>query len=117
MPVVLLSEADETLRAICVVAAAETDITGVAVELRVGLEEGLPADGVVRVALRRPGRIPCAWLVDLKPGDLAERAGALSRDKVARLEEMLQLGGLDSVPQSDSRASARESALAPKDDR
>ena len=94
-PVVILSTPDETeLRAIYVVPAAETDISGAAIELPVGREEGL-SSGVVRVALARPDRINCAWLVSLNETDLNEQAGALSEAKLARLTEILRLGGLE----------------------
>ena len=94
-PVVILSSPDESdLCAIYVVPAAEGDMSGDAIELPVGSEEGVPA-GVVRVALARPDRIPCAWLVSLNETDLDRRAGALSEGKVSQLGEMLRLGGLE----------------------
>ena len=94
-PVVIVSSRDATdLRAIQVVPAAETDISGIAIELPVGREEGLPS-GVVRVALARRDRINCAWLVSLKETDLTEKAGALSEEKLSKLAEMLRLGGLE----------------------
>lgn len=94
-PVVILSSPDKTdLRAIYVVPAAKTDISGVAIELPIGREEGLHP-GVVRVALARQDRINCAWVVSLKETDLDERAGALSEEKLAKLAEMLRLGGLE----------------------
>ena len=92
---VILSSRDETdLRAIYVVPAAETDTSGVAIELPVGREEGIRS-GVVRVALARQERINCAWLVSLKVTDLNEKAGVLSEEKLSRLAEMLRLGGLE----------------------
>jgi mRNA interferase MazF len=94
-PVVILSSSGESeLRAIQVVSAAETDISGVAIELPVGCDEGLPS-GVLRIALAREGRINCAWLLSLDESDLSERAGDLSEAKLSRLEEMLRLGGLE----------------------
>ena len=93
--VIILSTRDEAdLRAIHVVPAAETDIAGVAIELAVGREEGLDS-GVVRVALARPGRINCSWLVSLNEADLNEHTGALSEKKLSKLGEMLRLGGLE----------------------
>ena len=93
-PVVIVSSDDETdLRAIQVVPAAETDLSGVAIELPVGCEEGLPS-GVVRVALARQDHVNCAWLVSLKETDLNEQAGELSEEKLSKLTEMLRLGGL-----------------------
>src|SRR6202046_5709234 len=58
-PVVLLSrDGAEELRAIQVVAPAGTDITDVAIEVRLGNGEGLPKEGVVRVSPPRNGFIP-----------------------------------------------------------
>ena len=93
--VVILSTRNEPdLRGIYVVPAAETDITGVAIELAVGREEGL-SSGVVRVALARPDRINCSWLVSLNETDLNEQTGVLSEEKLSKLGEMLRLGGLE----------------------
>lgn len=77
-----------------VVAPADTDISGVAIELPVGVDEGVPS-GVLRIALARPGRINCAWVLSVDESDLTTRAGTLSQAKLTRLEEMLTLGGLD----------------------
>src|SRR5882724_10883048 len=62
-PVVLLSEDEPSgFRAMQVVAPADTDISGWGIEVAVGVPEGLPFDGVLRFAFRRPGsarlRIP-----------------------------------------------------------
>ena len=81
--VVILSTGNEPgLRGIYVVPAAETDITGVAIELAVGREEGLDS-GVVRVALARPDRINCSWLVSLNETDLNKQSGVLSEEKLS----------------------------------
>ena len=92
--VILSTGGEGDLLAIYVVPPADQDITGVALELPIGVEEGLPS-GVVRVALPTPGRIPCSWLVSLKKDDLIEQAGTLSEEKLAQLGEMLHLGGLE----------------------
>lgn len=95
-PVVLLSEQEASkFRAMQVVAPAGTELNGVAAELAVGPSEGLPLEGVLRVALPRPGLIPCTWLVTLTQDDLIERAGALSPAKLGELQELLRLGGLE----------------------
>ena len=62
--------------------------------LAVGGEEGL-SPGVVRVALSRPDRINCSWLVSLNQTDLDEQTGVLSEEKLSKLGEMLRLGGLE----------------------
>ena len=92
--VILSTGAEGDLLAIYVVPPADQDITGVALELPIGGEEGL-ASGVVRVGLPAPGRIPCSWLVSLKKDDLIEQAGTLPEQKLAQLGEMLHLGGLE----------------------
>jgi mRNA interferase MazF len=95
-PVVLLSrdEASE-LRAMLIVAPANTDIRGIAIEVRVGAQEGLSHQGVLRVAVPRPGRILCDWLVTLARSDLIARAGTLSSAKLCQLEDALRLAELD----------------------
>ena len=103
-PVLLLGDeepsgfrADEEpsgFRAIQVVAAAPTDITGVALEVAIGVE-GLPFEGVVRVALPRPGLVPCTWLTTLSRSDLLEPAGAIPLTKLDEITELLHLARLD----------------------
>ncbi|MWA16203.1 type II toxin-antitoxin system PemK/MazF family toxin [Streptomyces sp. BA2] len=77
-PVVLLSGEASEFRAMQVVVPAGIELGGVAAELAVGASERLPLEGVLRVALPRPGLIPCTWLVTLTRKDLVERAGVLS---------------------------------------
>src|SRR5438876_9831076 len=90
--VILSTGGEGDLLAIYVVPSADQDITGVAVELPIGAEEGLPS-GVVRVALPGPGRIPCSWLVSLKKDDLIEQAGTLPEEKLASLARCFTSGG------------------------
>ncbi|CUU59957.1 mRNA interferase MazF [Parafrankia irregularis] len=97
-PVVLLSgEEPGGFRAIQVVAPANIEISGVAVEVAVGAPEGLPLGGVLRVALPRPGLVPCTWLVTLTRADLIEKAGSLSPAKLGEIDEALRLSGLEQV--------------------
>ncbi|MGY0540621.1 type II toxin-antitoxin system PemK/MazF family toxin [Nocardioides sp. YJ-D4] len=94
-PVVLLSEEDASgIQVMQVVDPAGVDITGLAVEVAVGATEGLPSEGVLRLALPRPGVTPCTWLTTLSRDDLIERAGALSSAKLDELDDALRLGGL-----------------------
>ena len=72
-----------------------TDITGVALEVAIGNVEGLPFEGVVRVALPRPGLVPCTWLTTLSRSDLLEPAGAIPLTKLDEITELLHLAGLD----------------------
>lgn len=85
-PVVLLSEEGPSgFQAMRVVAPADTDITGLGIEVAVGVREGLPFDGVLRFGFPWPGSTPCTWLTTVRREDLVERAGAVS---AATLDEI-----------------------------
>ena len=89
-PVVLLSEERPSgFRAMQVVAPADTDISGWGIEVAVGVQEGLPFDGVLRFAFPHPGFTPCTWLTTLNPEDLTERAGAVSAAKLSGIDDAL----------------------------
>jgi mRNA interferase MazF len=93
--VVLLSGDDASgIRAMQVVAPAGVDISGLGVEVAVGAVEGLPFEGVLRLAFPRPGFTPCTWLTTVAQDDLLERAGALSPAKLSEIEDALRLGDL-----------------------
>ena len=93
-PVALLSGDDASgIRVMQVVAPAGVDITGLGVEVAVGAMEGLPVEGVLRLAFPRPGFTPCTWLTTVSRDDLIERAGALSSAKLSEIEDALRLGG------------------------
>ncbi|MGW6929182.1 type II toxin-antitoxin system PemK/MazF family toxin [Lentzea sp. NPDC054927] len=90
-PVVLLSEEDPSgLRAMQVVAPADTDISGLGIEVAVGVQEGLPFDGVLRFGLPWVGSTPCTWLTTLRREDLMERAGAVSAAKLDEIDDALR---------------------------
>ncbi|MEV6715064.1 type II toxin-antitoxin system PemK/MazF family toxin [Lentzea sp. NPDC051208] len=90
-PVVLLSEEDPSgLRAMQVVAPADTDISGLGIEVAVGVEDGLPFDGVLRFGFAWPGSTPCTWLTTLRREDLVERAGAVSAAKLDEIDDALR---------------------------
>ncbi len=90
-PVVLLSEEEPSgFQAMQVVAPADTDISGLGIEVTVGLQEGLPFEGVLRFAIPRPGFTPCTWLTTLSRDDLIEWAGALSTAKLSELDDALR---------------------------
>jgi mRNA interferase MazF len=96
--VVLLSAGRASgFRSLHLVDPAGQDISGVAIEVGVGLKEGLPSEEVVRFALPRPGSTPCTWLVDLGREDLIERIGALSEVKMEEIDAALDSAGLDPV--------------------
>jgi mRNA interferase MazF len=90
-PVVLLSDEEPAgFQAMQVVAPADTDISGLCIEVTVGVGEGLPFDGVLRVALPWPGFTPCTWLTTLGREDLVERAGVVSAAKLSEIDAALQ---------------------------
>ena len=90
-PVVLLSEEEPSgFRAMQVVAPADTDISGWGIEVAVGVQEGLPFDGVLRFAFPWPGFTPCTWLTTLSRDDLIERAGAVSTAKLSEIDDALR---------------------------
>jgi mRNA interferase MazF len=96
--VVLLSAGRGSgFRSVVLVDPARQDISGVAIEVGVGIEEGLPIEEVVRFALPRPGSTPCTWLVDVGREDLIERIGALSEVKMEEIDVALDTAGLDPV--------------------
>jgi mRNA interferase MazF len=78
-----------------VIGSTRTGIGGVGVEVKVGTREGLPRDGVVRVALPRDGHIFCTWLVTLTGESLIEQAGALSGTKLGQLANVLRLARIE----------------------
>ncbi|HEX6452026.1 MAG TPA: type II toxin-antitoxin system PemK/MazF family toxin, partial [Trebonia sp.] len=90
-PVVLLSEDEPSgFRAMQVVAPAGSDISGLGIEVAVGVPEGLPFEGVLRFAFPWPGFTPCTWLTTLSRDDLIERAGAVSAAKLSEIDDALR---------------------------
>jgi mRNA interferase MazF len=99
-PVVLLSGEDPSgFQAMHVVAPADTDISGLGIEVAVGVREGLPFDGVLRFAFPQPGFTPCTWLTTLSREDLIERAGAVSAAKLSEIDDALRASGQSMAPQ------------------
>jgi mRNA interferase MazF len=74
-----------------IIAAAGPASGAVGAEVSIGTPEGLPFDGVVRVAFPREGHIFCTWETALTADDLIERAGVLSAEKRRELEIVLRL--------------------------
>ena len=90
-PVVLLSEDEPSgFLAMQVVAPAGVNITAWGVEVAVGVQEGLPFDGVLRFGFPWPGFTPCTWLTTLNRDDLIERAGAVSTAKLIEIDGALR---------------------------
>jgi mRNA interferase MazF len=72
-----------------VVAPADTDISGLGIEVAVGVREGLPFDGVLRFVFPQPGFTPCTWVTTLSREDLIERAGTVSAAKLGEIDDAL----------------------------
>ncbi|MFY9934593.1 MAG: type II toxin-antitoxin system PemK/MazF family toxin [Streptosporangiaceae bacterium] len=90
-PVVLLSEEEPSgFRVMQVVPPADTDISGLGIEVAVGIPEGLPVAGVLRFGFRWPGFTPCTWLTTLSRDDLIERAGVVSTAKLSEIDDALR---------------------------
>jgi mRNA interferase MazF len=94
-PVVLLSSPGaDVIRAILVVAPAERALEQF-IEIPIGAMEGLPFDGVVRIAFPEPGFLPCNWLVTLSAHGLLQRIGTLSEEKRRSLDDALRRAELE----------------------
>lgn len=113
-PVVLLSGEDPSgFRAMQVVAPADTDISGLGIEVAVGVQEGLPFDGVLRFGFSWPGFTPCTWLTTLSREDLIERAGAVSAAKLSEIDDALRASEqrAEWTPTAAARLSAIKDSL------
>ncbi|MFD3925397.1 type II toxin-antitoxin system PemK/MazF family toxin [Streptomyces sp. NPDC058614] len=112
--VVLLSADDASgIRAMQVVAPAGVDISGLGVEVQVGAAEGLPIEGVLRLAFPRPGFTPCTWLTTVSGDDLIERAGVLPSAKLNEIEDAIRLceHAKERTPAATARLSEIRDAL------
>ncbi|MEK0098768.1 type II toxin-antitoxin system PemK/MazF family toxin [Streptomyces sp. A475] len=90
--VVLLSgDGASGIRVMQIVAPADVDVSDLGIEVTVGAMEGLPLEGVLRVAFPRPGFTPCTWLTTVSRDDLIEQAGVLSFAKLSEIEDALRL--------------------------
>ncbi|WP_329286628.1 type II toxin-antitoxin system PemK/MazF family toxin [Streptomyces sp. NBC_00691] len=90
--VVLLSGDEPAgIRVMQVVTPAGVDLSGLGIEVRVGAGEGLPFEGVLRLAFSRPGFTPCTWLTTVSRDDLIERAAVLSSLKLNEIDDALRL--------------------------
>lgn len=92
-PVVVLARLDnDDLLCVVAVEAANEDISAMAMEVDLGL------DGhVVRIALPRPGKINCTWVLSLSQEDLVEKLGTLSSAKLNEVENLILIGDPGSV--------------------
>ncbi|WP_415957745.1 type II toxin-antitoxin system PemK/MazF family toxin [Streptomyces sp. 021-4] len=106
--VVLLSgDAASGFRVMQVVAPAGVDISGLGIEVAVGAGEGLPFEGVLRLAFPRPGLTPCTWLTTVSRDDLMGRAAVLSSVKLGEIDDALRL-----AEQAQERAPATTAKLS-----
>ncbi|MEW2136280.1 type II toxin-antitoxin system PemK/MazF family toxin [Streptomyces sp. NPDC005409] len=112
--VVLLSGDDASgFQAMQVVAPAALDLSGLGVEVTVGAGEGLPLEGVLRFAFRRPGFTPCTWLTTVSRDDLMERAAVLSTRKLSEIDDALRLAeqAQEPTPATTAKLSEMRDAL------
>ncbi|MYS12214.1 type II toxin-antitoxin system PemK/MazF family toxin [Streptomyces sp. SID6041] len=112
--VVLLSGDDASgIQVMQVVAPAGVDISGLGIEVPVGASEGLPFDGVLRLAFPRPGLTPCTWLTTVSRDDLMERAAVLSSAKLSEIDDALRLSeqAQEQTPATTARLSEMRDAL------
>ncbi|WP_062645852.1 type II toxin-antitoxin system PemK/MazF family toxin [Streptomyces maremycinicus] len=112
--VVLLSGDDASgIRVMQVVAPAGVDMSGLGIEVTVGAADGLPFEGVLRLAFPRPGFTPCTWLTTVSRDDLMERAGVLSSAKLGEIDDALRLAGQarEGTPATTAKLSAMRDAL------
>ena len=115
-PVVLLSDEEPSgFLAMQVVAPADAGISGLGIEVAVGIQEGLPFEGALRVAFPRPGFTPCTWLTTLSRDDLTERAGALSPAKLTEIDDALRASErrTEWTPAAAARLSEIKDSLRP----
>jgi mRNA interferase MazF len=93
-PVVLLSEdASSGFLAMQVVAPSGADFSGLGIEVAVGVQEGLPFDGVLRFGFLWPGYTPCTWQTTLRRDDLVEQAGEVSAAKLSEIDDAVRAAG------------------------
>jgi mRNA interferase MazF len=91
-PVVVLSQDESSgFEVMLVVPPADSDISGLGIEVAVGHVPGLAFEGVLRFALPGPGYTPCTWVTSVSRQDLIERAGALAPVKVQELDDAIRL--------------------------
>lgn len=114
--VVLLSGDDTSgIRVMQVVAPAGVDISGLGIEVTVGAAEGLPFEGVLRIAFPRPGFTPCTWLTTVSRNDLMERAAVLSSAKLSEIDDALRLAEQpqEPTPATTAKLNGIRDALRP----
>ncbi|MFV6030621.1 type II toxin-antitoxin system PemK/MazF family toxin [Streptomyces sp. NPDC056264] len=91
LAVLLSGDESSGIQVMQVVPPAGIDISGLGIEVTVGVGEGLPFEGVLRLAFPRPGLTPCTWLTTVSRDDLIERAAVLSSVKLSEIDDALRL--------------------------
>ncbi|MEW2573446.1 type II toxin-antitoxin system PemK/MazF family toxin [Streptomyces sp. NPDC047070] len=112
--VVLLSgENTSGIQVMQVVDPAGVDISGLGIEVSVGTGEGLPFEGVLRLAFRRSGFTPCTWLTTVSRDDLIEREAVLSSVKLSEIDDALRLAdqAQERTPETTAKLSAIRDTL------
>lgn len=113
-PVVLLAGDEASgFQAMPIVPPAGIDISGFGLEVPIGDIEGLPYQGVLRLAFSNPDFLFCTWLTTVTAESLVERAAVLPPAKLDEIDEALRLAAQprESTPDATARLSAIRDAL------
>lgn len=112
---VLLLAGDETsgFQAIQIVPPSGMDISGLGIEVPVGVIERLPYQGVLRLGFPNPEFRFCTWLTSVTAESLVERAGVLPPAKLDEIDEALRLATQprEATPEATARLSEIRDAL------
>jgi mRNA interferase MazF len=104
-PVVVLG-GDEAagFQAIQVVPPSGMDISGLGVEVPIGVVDGIAYEGVLRWAFPNPDFLFCTWLTTVTAESLVERMGVLPPAKLDEIDEALRLCDQPREPAHDAAA-------------
>ncbi|MEV0246828.1 type II toxin-antitoxin system PemK/MazF family toxin [Nocardia sp. NPDC050712] len=91
-PVVLL-DGDESsgFQTLQVVPPSGIDLGGLGIEVQIGAIEGVPYQGVVRLAFPNPDVVFCTWLTTVSAESLIARATVLTTAKLDEIDTALRL--------------------------
>lgn len=108
-PVVLLSgDAASGFQAVQIVPPSGVDLDGLGIEVPIGAADGLPVEGVVRLAFPHPDFLFCTWLTALDASSLEERVGVLPAGKLDEIDEAVRLGSRPHEPTAAATARLNE---------
>jgi mRNA interferase MazF len=108
-PVVVLSGDEASgFQVIQVVPPADTDISGLGVEVAIGPIDDLAYEGVLRLVFPHPDFLFCTWLTSVTAQSLVKRAGVLSPEKLEEIDAALRLCSQSREPTADATARLNE---------